>query len=217
MKVTNNSRRFHWREYGLNLNIQAGSLPAGIKMCVIQIKTSLAGEYQFPDNKHLVSAVYWFCCEPRCKFMQPISVEIQHCAKPDNTSKLSFVKASCAQQNLPYTFRQLHISGCFNSYTSYGSIELNSFSGVGIAQEDSEERVYVARQFYFHSSISTYNVDLVVTWNIEAHRTVSSSFLSLMHIYVPCVYTCREYGKNTVTISRLSRVVNSHLNLNLVR
>ena len=171
--ITNSSQSFVWKDFGLKLHIQQDSLPAGVKECVINIKASLAGQYEFPDNLHLVSAVFWLRCEPTCKFSLPVYLEIQHCANSSNISKLCFVKALCSQRNLPYTFKQLP-GGRYSD--SYGITQVNSFSGVAITQQGSEEREYVARLFYQSQNIYTYDIHLVVTWNIEAHLTVSDSY-----------------------------------------
>ena len=66
--------------------------------------------------------VYWFCYEPRnvkLQLKKPVKLEIQHCAKPDCTSDLSFVRASSNQEKLPYTFEHLK-GGNFTSCSSYG-------------------------------------------------------------------------------------------------
>ena len=107
-----------------------------------------------------------------CKFTVPLSLEIQHCARPENVSKLSFVKALCSQESLPYTFRRQQ-GGRFSSSSSYGVLELESFSGVGLTQEGSEDREYIARLFYQSETIYSYDIHLVVTWNTEAYLTVS--------------------------------------------
>ena len=170
--VTNNPQSFVWKDLGLKLYIQRNSLPAGMKECMINIKASLAGQYKFPENLHLVSAIFWLRCEPMCKFSLPVSLEIQHCANSRNTSKLCFVKSLCSQKTLPYTFKQLP-GGSYSK--SYGIIQMNSFSGVAITQQGSEEREYVARLFYKSQNVYTYDIHLVVTWNIEAHLTVSDA------------------------------------------
>ena len=94
-----------WPGYGLRINIPKGCLPAGMEQCTINIKASLAGQYEFPENSHLVSAVFWFHCEDVHKFTRPITVEIQHCAKSENVTnlKLSFVRAICSQKQLLQT------------------------------------------------------------------------------------------------------------------
>ena len=172
MVITSNPQSFMWKDFGLKLNVQGDSLPAGVKECRISIKASIAGQYEFPENIHLVSAVFWLRCEPACKFLQPLSLEIQHCAKQHNASKLCFMKAFCSQETLPYTFKLLKTGSHFHRYSV---LQLNSFSGVAVAQEVSEEREYVARLFYLSQSIYTCDIHLVVTWNIEAHLTVSGS------------------------------------------
>ena len=174
--VTNDPQTLFLKAYGLKLHIPEGSLPANVKQCTIKIQISLAGQYEFPENNHLVSAVYWLRCEPSSTFAKPISLEIQHCARQENISKLSFVRAFCSQGSLPYTFNQLS-GGSFTSKSSYGVIELKSFSGVAAVQEGSQEREYIAKLFYLNPTISNYEIHLVVTWNIEAHLSVSG-----MHI-----------------------------------
>ena len=62
--VTSNQQNFYWNGYGLKLYIPEGSLPANMEYCTIKIMASLAGQYEFPENSHLVSAVYWLRCEP---------------------------------------------------------------------------------------------------------------------------------------------------------
>lgn len=173
MLVTNKPQKFVWGRHGLRLNVQEGTLPSDVEQCTINIKASIAGQYDFPENMHLVSAVYWLRCEPRCKFTQPVSLEIQHCAKQANVSKLSFVKALCSQQDLPYTFKKQHKGSYFSNNDSYGIIEMESFSGVAITQEGTEDREYIAQLFYLCRTISNYDIDLVVTWNDEEHLSVS--------------------------------------------
>ena len=162
--------------FGLNLHVPQGSLPAGMEHCILQIKASLAGQYEFPENSHLVSAVFWLCCETVSKFTRPITVEIQHCAKSKNTTNLKFVRAVCSQKQLPYIFKQLP-GGNFTSHSSYGVIELNSFSGVGVTQEGSQERNYLANLLFKEvkgrHTVIILEIFFVIICNTDAHRTVS--------------------------------------------
>ena len=170
---SSHSQQITWEGFGLKLHIHEGSLPAGMEQCILQIKASLAGQYEFPENSHLVSAIFWLRCETVHKFTRPITVEIQHCAKSKNI-KLSFVRAVCSQKQLPYTFQQL-LGVNFTGHSSYGVIELNSFSGVGLTQEGSEEREYCSRLFYMPMTwkIPNQEIHFVISWNVEAHLTVS--------------------------------------------
>ena len=168
--VTNNPQSFIWKSYGLKLHIPQGCLPQDIPQCQIAIKASLAGQYEFPENSHLVSAVFWLRCVPLCTFTKKLSLEIDHCAKLDNTSRLSIVRAVCSQEHLPYTFKRL--GGTFNQHSSSGTIELSGFSGVAATQGDSEEREYCAMLYYLiigHELL----IHFVVTWNTKCHITVS--------------------------------------------
>ena len=183
---SSHAQQITWEGFGLKLHIQEGSLPAGMNKVEVNIKASLAGQYEFPENSHLVSAIFWLRCEDVHEFMKPITVEIQHCAKSENVTNLnlSFVRAVCSQKQLPYTFKQLP-RGNFTSHSSYGVIELNSFSGVGITQEGSEDREYCSQLFYLGQP-SLCKIHFVISWNLEAHLTVSRKCSVLSMVY--CMY-----------------------------
>ena len=170
--INNFSWEWQWKDFGLELYVENGTLPAGIEQCYISINASLTGLYEFPEDNHLVSAIFWFRCEPPCRFAKPITVKLQHCACSHNTCKLNFVKAVCTQKERPYTFKRV-AGGSFSSHSSFGILQLKSFSGLGVTQEGSEERGYLANFFYkeerIHKSIQLY---FVVTWNLDAHYKV---------------------------------------------
>ena len=171
--ISNSSLDWHWEGFGLKLHIDADSLPPGIEQCRLNISASLAGHYQFPGGDHLVSAVIWFRCDPPCKFANPIKVELQHCACSHNTPKLSFVRALCSQKELPYVFKRAERSS-FSSHSSFGVLEVNSFSGLAIVQSGSEERNYLANFFYQEERLRPcFQLYFVVTWNTVIHHNVS--------------------------------------------
>ena len=183
MSVVVHSSRYQpvtWEGFGLRLHIQEDSLPAGMEQCTLNIKASLAGQYEFPENSSLVSAVFWLRCEPMCKFTKPVRVEIQHCAKSENVDnlKMKFVRALCSQTQLLYTFKEL--GGDFNRHSSYGVIQVNGFSGIAVAQKGSEEREYCSQLFYLCQP-SSCQIHFVVTWNLEAHLTVRVCLFRLIH------------------------------------
>ena len=162
---------------GLKLHIHTGSLPEGIDQCTIYIKASLAGEYKIPENSSLVSAIFWLRCEPQCTFTKPITVEIQHCSTKQDLSRLKIVRAFCSQKQLPYKFKPL--GGRFNADTSYGAIEVTSFSGVGVTEEGPvSERLYYNQLFYCNNRghQQRHDIHIIYTWNTEAHINVSHSF-----------------------------------------
>ena len=176
-----------WKGFGLRLHISDGTLPAGIQQCVVSIKASLSGHYEFPENFHLVSAIFWFRCEPRCQFRKHIEAEIEHCVRSENVSRLTFVKAVCSQKRLPYTFRQ--VEGDFTGCSSYGVIKLSSFSALAIAQEGSAERQYYSKLFYLSNYLGGHRIDLIITWHTEAHLNVNVLGFCLHHKLLYSVYT----------------------------
>lgn len=184
--ITNDAQEFVWEKYGLKLIIRENSLPKGVEKCTVSIGASIAGLYQFPENFHLVSAIIWFRCEPACtKFTKSITMEMEHCAKLQNSTKICFMRASCTQERLPYTLKK--IGGSFAPDRHFGSIELVGFSGVSIAQEEPQnkhqdsnpcQREYGARVYrHLQKNVISYRIDFVVTWNTTAHLTVSVMFI----------------------------------------
>ena len=192
MVYSSQAQQITWECFGLKLHIHKGSLPAGTKNCTIKIMVSLEGQYEFPDSSYLISAIFWIRCEPSCKFTKPIGLEIQHCGKVDNKLKLSFVRALCNQEQLPYSFK--HIGGTFTPYSSYGIIELNKFSGVGIIQEESDERNYLVtvlcKEVKNQPTRCIVEIYIAITWNLAAHQNVSVHVLlnfcnySLISLYL---------------------------------
>lgn len=174
LMVTNNAKDFNWDGYGLKIHIKENSLPVGTNQITLNIAASISGPYEFPENCHLVSAVYWFRCEERCTLDKEIVMEIQHCAKSENTSKLKFVGAVSTQDHMPYTFAPKE-RGEFSSDNTYGKLKLRKFFGLAIIQEGDEDRNYLARLFYVCLSPknSEHEIHFVVTLSTEAHITVS--------------------------------------------
>ena len=171
------TQRLEWKSFGLRISTQEYFLPSGVDQCAIKVMVSTAGHYQFPENAHLVSAVFWFQCKPLCKFRKPITIEIQHCAKPENTAKLKFVKAFCTQKTLPYSFKYVE-GGHFHASSSYGVLDLDSFSGVAISQEGSADRMYRAKAYFLiphilHPQEHQHGINFVITWQTEGHMQVS--------------------------------------------
>ena len=165
---------------GLRLHIHEGSLPEGINQCTIYIITSLAGEYEIPENSSLVSAIFWLRCEPRCIFTKLVTVEINQCSFRKDPSRLKIVRAVCSQEQLPYDFKLL--GGRFDAHTICvsGVVEINGFSGFGVVEEGpASERLYFSQLFYrSHADRQQpYNIHIVYTWNTVAHINVSNIHL----------------------------------------
>lgn len=182
--VTNATKS--WEAHGIQLEISEDSLPEGVDQCSLTIKVSLTGDYEFPENSHLVSAVYWIRCEPRIKFCKPMSVKMRHCAPRKNAHLLSFVKGHCTQKQLPYIFKP--IGGYFNEGDPFGQIKLETFSMLGIVQETSVEREYYASVYYLEQDGDhAVHVHFVITWDTPAHIRVCG-----MRVTYDCIYVLHK-------------------------
>ena len=118
--------------YGFKLHVPEHSLPPEVSETQLNVQISLSGQFQLPTNCELISAVYWVS-SPH-KFIKPITVEIQHCAALSSgkqCSQLTFVHTKCTQKELPYIFKE-KVGGVFSPHSSYGSLSLSHFSGLGI-------------------------------------------------------------------------------------
>ena len=164
---------FEWKEYGLKLHVPEGSLPAGIEEARVNIRVSLSGQFQLPEDSDLLSPVYWISAP--CKFTKPVTLEIQHCALKDEAvlSDLSFVSAMCSQKDLPYRFKQLD-GGVFTMHSFYGSIQLSHFSGKAIAGRKTTPRLYCARLYHTIEQKYDWRFCLVITQDLPVFNTVSS-------------------------------------------
>ncbi len=150
-----------------------GSLPAGVDQCRLDIKASVAGQYQFPDNLQLVSGAFWLCSHSSGRFQQQLTVEIQHCAKMTSSTKLSFVRAHCSQESLPYTFQQLKGRGSFTKHSSFGCLSVNHFSSYAIAAEGDVDLLYVASLYYLKADPRTVEIHFTINVDDGAHNAVS--------------------------------------------
>ena len=173
---TNQAQTFHWVGYGLKVHIPQEALPPDVEKCRILIKVGLSGKFALPPDLSLMSAIYWLDTEPRCKFSKSITLEVQHCTSPTQSSQLSFVVARCSQKELPYSFKILH-GGVFRSHTSFGSIQLNHFSFIAVTGNG--EPQYCARLYYTGNNQTTRKAHFVITKNFEACVTVSSTLATL--------------------------------------
>ena len=182
--ITNSAQSFYWPGFGFRITVSPDSLPVDVDRCELRISASLSGQYQLPENEELVSAIFWVRPDPLCRFQQKMTVEIQHCAKMTNSTNLTFVRAICSQESLPYTFKKLDGRGSFSEQSSYGSLELDHFSGIGITGDDFE-RTYIASFYNLSRNPWTVEVHFVIFWDDEAHYTVS---INLALTQDACIY-----------------------------
>ena len=170
--VSTKGSSFEWFGYGLRLSISKDSLPTGMEECRINIKASLSGPFKLPEHSELLSPVFWISA--LCKFKKPVTLEIQHCASREEAyfADLNFISAKCSQKNLPYTFKRL-VGGRFSADSSYGSIQLSHFSGVGVSGRKRTPRAYCAQIYYtIKEEASDWRVYFIITKDLDAIKTV---------------------------------------------
>ena len=162
-----------WKGYGLRLHIPEGSLPADMREYRINIRASLSGQFNFPEDSDLLSPVFWISAP--CKFTKPVTLEIQHCALREDeaalSSNLSFVCAKCSQKKLPYIFRRVD-GGVFTTHSSYGSIQLSHFSGLGVTGRKGTPRSYCAHLYHTMKQMYDWRYYFVITQDLEAKNMV---------------------------------------------
>ena len=190
--ITNQAHSFHWAGYGLKLHVPQGALPAGLEECRVLIKVGISGHFALPQNTSLVSAVYWLDSEPRHRFSQPLTLEIQHCAMSSQTTRLSFALAKCSQKNLPYTFEILD-GGEFGSLSTYGCIQLQHFSLVTtlmrLIMGEDDVMQYCAQLYVACKSAHKWKVDFVVTKDLDSCSTVSAKHECIFFLIIlSCAY-----------------------------
>ena len=160
-EITHQALTYEWSGYGVKLHIPQDSLPANCQQCNMEMIASLSGQYAFPANCEIVSGVYWIYCP--VKLRKYATLEVQHCSK--NKHGLSFFRAECTQEQLPYLFQRKR-GGIFSEHCSYGSIDLSKFkfSGWGIVAcfpqqpEPFETPSYSAQVYYVKSMLNTWKV-----------------------------------------------------------
>ena len=139
--VGDKPQKVEWPGYGFFIEIPEGAVLPGVTVSV-GVKVILAGQFKFPENRQLISAIYWVSSS--IEFIKEVSVNIQHCAvvrSEDQCSQFKFIIAKCSQSQLPYRFRERE--GLFSSHTQYGAIQLKQFSLLGeTAPEDYRHTLY---------------------------------------------------------------------------
>ena len=168
--VSTQSAPFHWFGHGSKIHL------SGMEEVRIIVKVSLSGQFQLPEDTVLLSPVYWISAS--AKITNPVTIEIQHCALSKDEailSGLSFVATEISPKHLPYRFDYLD-GGVFNKHSSYGSIQLSHFSGigVGIAGRKRTPRSYCAYVYHTMKQKDDLRFYFIIVQNLEAHIAVSS-------------------------------------------
>uniref|UniRef100_A0A1X7T105 Uncharacterized protein n=1 Tax=Amphimedon queenslandica TaxID=400682 RepID=A0A1X7T105_AMPQE len=117
----------NWEKYGLRIGVQKESLlfSETVEAAVVAL---VGGEFQFPANTVLVSAVYAVSLSK--PLLKRLILEIQHCVdltgRPGLIRHLKFAIAPVSTPSLPYQFSLVE-GGEFKADSWYGSIQRKEF------------------------------------------------------------------------------------------
>ena len=117
----------NWERYGLRIGVSEGSLSSE-ETAEAAVVALVGGDFKFPDNTVLVSAVYAISVSRR--LLKPLRLEMQHCVsitRRDQTRYIKFAIAPIDTPSLSYQFRIVE-GGEFSIGSRYGSIDRKEFS-----------------------------------------------------------------------------------------
>ena len=184
--IGDNGKCIDWPEYGFKMEIPPGALLPDDN-CTIEIKAITAGHFNIPQHSEVVSAFYWIYSSR--KFLKPVDVQLQHCARlssEEDCSQMQFIIARCDQKELPYKFSIKN--GVFSANNQQGLISLTKFSIIGIIRSivsyflveptdyiprPHNSCYYVIRVFgrKVHSQ-NTWEFDIIITKDIHPYLKV---------------------------------------------
>uniref|UniRef100_A0A1X7T515 Uncharacterized protein n=1 Tax=Amphimedon queenslandica TaxID=400682 RepID=A0A1X7T515_AMPQE len=117
----------NWEKYGLRIGVQKESLLSSETVEAAMVAL-VGGEFEFPPNTVLVSAVYAVSLSK--PLLKRLILEIQHCVdltgRPALSRHLKFAIAPVSTPSLPYQFSLVE-GGEFSSNSWYGSIQRKEF------------------------------------------------------------------------------------------
>ena len=124
-----------WEEYGIKIDVAERSLLEA-ETVEVAVMALVGGEFKFPENTVLVSAVYAVSLSK--PLLKPLRLEMEHCVDLTHRSNLAkhlkFAIAPTNAPHLPYQFSLLE-EGEFDSGSCYGSICRYKFCLVCIVGE----------------------------------------------------------------------------------
>ena len=122
----------NWEKYGLRIGVQEDTLSPSdtVEIAVVAL---VGGQFVFPKNTVLVSAVYAVSVSK--PLLKPLRLEIEHCidlrGRPGLTQFLKFAIAPMSTPSPPYQFSIVE-RGEFKPDSWYGSIQRKEFCLVSI-------------------------------------------------------------------------------------
>ena len=137
LRGRNQSQHFNWEKYGISFSAPEGILPL-TETCEVAITALAGGEFKFPEDIELVSAVYAISIAK--PLLKPLTVNIQHCVlleTPKQCNSLQFMRAPIDYMTLPYQFEPLP-GGHFTPGNQYGSISCSQFCLIAVGNSMEE-------------------------------------------------------------------------------
>ena len=117
---------YDWKGHGFKVDVPAGAIRSRGPV-TMYIRASLRGDYHFPDDRVLVSGIYFLSVHPPVEiFEKKVTITLQHCAcvgDDDDEAALSFYSAKDAP---PYIFERL--PGGFFSQSGEATIDVSHFT-----------------------------------------------------------------------------------------
>ena len=182
---TDEAGSYEWMGSGFKLHTPSGALPAEAVPCRINVKASMSGQFECPENSELVSPVYWISTPKNLWFSRPLTVDFQHCGTVEerDDSDLSFVVAKCTQPDLPYKFKFLD-GGRFDPNSSYGSISVTHFSGLGIVSKQRKGWSYCAHTYVTNRGRDCWSIHFVIARDLKIVLKVQSISMLLAGVWL---------------------------------
>ena len=130
----------NWEEYGIRITVPQGAvLPSDTVQ--ITISALVGGDFIFPKDTELVSAVYAIHLSK--PFLEPVKLEIQHCVSSVTPAHSNYLSFSTATNNQPpYKFNTVD-GGEFSIANRYGSIRIIKFCKWSVVKKRSRRRIRV--------------------------------------------------------------------------
>ena len=163
-----------WERFGFKLHIPSGAVSE--HHLNITIGVSLSGNFKFPTNTTLVSAVYYV--EISSKLLRQVTMEIEYgviAKEEEHLQALSFAKAAIHPGYPLYNFDAIS-GGIFSTSNSWGSIQLSSFSQIAVTKKSNSPGAlaYSAKVVYqqeeSHAYSYMFQVRLVVCRRLSAYK-----------------------------------------------
>lgn len=186
-----------WNKFGFKLYIPPGAFHE--KTLNITVGVTLSGNFKFPANSTLVSAVYYV--EASSKLFRPVTIEMEHCLMSkdeDDFRELSFLVAEVHPGFPHYTFQAVRW-GIFSPASSWGSIQVSSFSLFSIISWITDlfktpPIGYSAQIYQMKVSQIVFNVRLVVTRHLSSCKEVRYIIIMIVidrsYHHITYYFTC---------------------------